>query len=256
MASAQASRAREVAGRGAGQRAYVYAEGAAYLVPPTSSLPHLVRWAPSRGEMSARCQPSVASGAKESGLKCVVVACGGFRYVGGGAPSSLPFLLWLYAFFLSFHVVNDALPRPSHYHPRRPPAGCQKRTNKPPQSAKQTKSRLRTPGARALLPATRSRASGQLEALLSSPVLGVRLMTALQVLQVRDHIRRNLPGASGPHTGPPPNAPLQSNVRNHYTHSSPFDARDARGCRVCSRACLSAVPPRNSRPWLREAADA
>ena len=45
--------------------------------------------------------------------------------------------------------------------------------------------RLRTPGARALLPATRSRASGQLEALLSSPVLGVRLMTALQVLQVR-----------------------------------------------------------------------
>ena len=30
----------------------------------------------------------------------------------------------------------------------------------------------------------RSRASGQLGALLSSPVLGVRLLTALQVLQV------------------------------------------------------------------------
>jgi len=44
--------------------------------------------------------------------------------------------------------------------------------------------RTRTPWARALLPATRSRASGQLGALLSSPVLGVRLMTALQVLQV------------------------------------------------------------------------
>ena len=44
--------------------------------------------------------------------------------------------------------------------------------------------RTRTPGARALLPATRSRASGQLGALLSSPVLGVRLMTALQVLQI------------------------------------------------------------------------
>ena len=44
--------------------------------------------------------------------------------------------------------------------------------------------RPRTPGARALLPVTRSRASGQLEALLSSPVLGVRLITALQVLQV------------------------------------------------------------------------
>ena len=44
--------------------------------------------------------------------------------------------------------------------------------------------RPRTPGARALLPATRHRASGQLGALLSSPVLGVRLMTALQVLQV------------------------------------------------------------------------
>ena len=35
----------------------------------------------------------------------------------------------------------------------------------------------------ALLPATRCRASGQLGALLSSPVLDVRLMTALQVLQ-------------------------------------------------------------------------
>ena len=45
--------------------------------------------------------------------------------------------------------------------------------------------RLRTPGARALQPVTRYRASGQLGALLSSPVLGVRLMTALQVLQVQ-----------------------------------------------------------------------
>ena len=44
--------------------------------------------------------------------------------------------------------------------------------------------RTRTPGARAILPVTRSRASGQLEALLSSPVLDVRLITALQVLQV------------------------------------------------------------------------
>ena len=44
--------------------------------------------------------------------------------------------------------------------------------------------RTRTPWARALLPATRCRASGQLGALLSSPVLDVRLMTALQVLQV------------------------------------------------------------------------
>ena len=44
--------------------------------------------------------------------------------------------------------------------------------------------RTRTPGARALLPVTRCRASGQLGALLSSPVLGVRLLTALQVLQV------------------------------------------------------------------------
>ena len=35
------------------------------------------------------------------------------------------------------------------------------------------------PRARALLPATRSRASGPLGALLSSPALGVRLMTAL-----------------------------------------------------------------------------
>ena len=43
--------------------------------------------------------------------------------------------------------------------------------------------RPRTPWARALLPVTRSRASGQLEALLSSPVLDVRLITALQVLQ-------------------------------------------------------------------------
>ena len=36
------------------------------------------------------------------------------------------------------------------------------------------------------MPATRCRASGQLGALLSSPVLGVRLLTALQVLQVLD----------------------------------------------------------------------
>ena len=43
--------------------------------------------------------------------------------------------------------------------------------------------RPRTPGARALLPVTRCRASGQLGALLSSPVLGVRLMTALQVFR-------------------------------------------------------------------------
>ena len=39
-------------------------------------------------------------------------------------------------------------------------------------------------GPRALLPATRSQSSGQLGALLSSPVLGVRQLTALQVLQV------------------------------------------------------------------------
>ena len=44
--------------------------------------------------------------------------------------------------------------------------------------------RTRTPGARALLPVTRSRSSGPLGALLSSPALDVRLMTALQVLQV------------------------------------------------------------------------
>ena len=44
--------------------------------------------------------------------------------------------------------------------------------------------RTRTPGARALLPATRSRSSGPLGALLSSLALDVRLMTALQVLQV------------------------------------------------------------------------
>ena len=46
--------------------------------------------------------------------------------------------------------------------------------------------RTRTPWARALLPATRCRASGQLGALLSSPVLDVRLLTALQVLQEVD----------------------------------------------------------------------
>ena len=49
--------------------------------------------------------------------------------------------------------------------------------------------RTRTPGARALLPATRYRSSGPLGALLSSPALDVRLMTALQVLQVRTHTR-------------------------------------------------------------------
>ena len=43
--------------------------------------------------------------------------------------------------------------------------------------------RTRTPGARALLPATRCQSSGPLGALLSSPALGVRLLTALQVLQ-------------------------------------------------------------------------
>ena len=41
------------------------------------------------------------------------------------------------------------------------------------------------PRARALLPATRSQSSGPLGALLSSPALDVRLITALQVLQVR-----------------------------------------------------------------------
>ena len=44
--------------------------------------------------------------------------------------------------------------------------------------------RTRTPRARALLPVTRSRSSGLLGALLSSPALDVRLITALQVLQV------------------------------------------------------------------------
>ena len=44
--------------------------------------------------------------------------------------------------------------------------------------------RTRTPRARAILPATRSRSSGPLGALLSSPALDVRLITALQVLQV------------------------------------------------------------------------
>ena len=39
--------------------------------------------------------------------------------------------------------------------------------------------------ARALLPATRCQSSGPLGALLSSPALGVRLPTALQVLQVQ-----------------------------------------------------------------------
>ena len=44
--------------------------------------------------------------------------------------------------------------------------------------------RPRTPGARALLPATRCQSSGPLGALLSSPALDVRLIIALQVLQV------------------------------------------------------------------------
>ena len=44
--------------------------------------------------------------------------------------------------------------------------------------------RTRTPGARALLPATRHRSSGPLGALLSSSALDVRLLIALQVLQV------------------------------------------------------------------------
>ena len=44
--------------------------------------------------------------------------------------------------------------------------------------------RPRTPGARALLPATRCQSFGPLGALLSSPALDVRLLTALQVLQV------------------------------------------------------------------------
>ena len=52
--------------------------------------------------------------------------------------------------------------------------------------------RPRTPWARALLPATRCRASGQLGALLSSPVLGVRLLTALQVLQVHTLARHRV----------------------------------------------------------------
>ena len=44
--------------------------------------------------------------------------------------------------------------------------------------------RTRTPRARAFLPVTRSQSSGPLGALLSSPALDVRLITALQVLQV------------------------------------------------------------------------
>jgi len=43
------------------------------------------------------------------------------------------------------------------------------------------------PRARALLPATRPRASGPLGALLSSPALDARLPTALQVLQGREN---------------------------------------------------------------------
>ena len=45
---------------------------------------------------------------------------------------------------------------------------------------------------------TRCRASGQLGALLSSPVLGVRLMTALQVLQDFLHFCSLAKGASKP----------------------------------------------------------
>ena len=44
--------------------------------------------------------------------------------------------------------------------------------------------RTRTPGARAFLPVTRCQSSGPLGVLLSPPALDVRLMTALQVLQV------------------------------------------------------------------------
>jgi len=56
--------------------------------------------------------------------------------------------------------------------------------------------RTRTPHrARALLPVTRSRSSGPLGALLSSPALDVRLITALQVLQVlRTHRRKRQEG--------------------------------------------------------------
>ena len=43
---------------------------------------------------------------------------------------------------------------------------------------------------RALLPATRCQSSGPLGALLSSPALDVRLMTALQVLQVPTQLAR------------------------------------------------------------------
>ena len=46
--------------------------------------------------------------------------------------------------------------------------------------------RTRTPGARALVPATRCQSSGSLGVLLSPPALDVRLMTALQVLQVKN----------------------------------------------------------------------
>ena len=47
---------------------------------------------------------------------------------------------------------------------------------------------------KALLPATRYRSSGPLGALLSSPALDVRSMTALQVLQVRACLLKKVHG--------------------------------------------------------------
>ena len=57
---------------------------------------------------------------------------------------------------------------------------------------------MRTPWARALLPATRCQSSGPLGALLSSPALDVRLPTALQVLQVRLVLVETLGGIAPP----------------------------------------------------------
>ena len=68
--------------------------------------------------------------------------------------------------------------------------------------------RTRTHGARALLPATRCQSSGPLGALLSSPALDVRLLTALQVLQRpsalggREGPRRHRAPRSSAETGP------------------------------------------------------
>ena len=61
--------------------------------------------------------------------------------------------------------------------------------------------RPRTPGARALLPATRCQSSGPLGALLSSPALDVRLMTALQVLQGPARLSAPQPCVSVPVVG-------------------------------------------------------